>query len=31
MAHMEELNRQKDSLVKEIRYTESLLGDLEKS
>jgi hypothetical protein len=31
MAHMEELNRQKDSLVKEIRYMESLLGDLEKS
>lgn len=31
MTHMEELDRQKDSLEKEIHYIESLLGDLEKA
>ena len=31
MVHMEELDKQKDSLEKEIHYIESLLGDLEKA
>lgn len=30
LAHMEELDKQKSSLEKEIQYVESLLGDLEK-
>jgi ATP-dependent 26S proteasome regulatory subunit len=31
MVHMEELDRQKDSLEKEIHYIESLLSDLERA
>ena len=30
LVHMEELDKQKNSLEKEIQYIESLLGDLEK-
>lgn len=31
LVHIEELDRQKDALMKEMRYIDSLLGDLEKT